>query len=232
MRRKIGHEFTSGPFYYMHFCNCSRNPTTRAAGAEGIFSRWHCFPSLRISECPCVPQEPEARPGQDSPKGAAGALPPPGPEPQKEDRGGGGACTGPTESFAFSDMLPPSALSRSCAGGQQRKERKNNQQHRQRKSSPISFLAAPRPTDIKSNKPRSKTYERALLCRVPDNLLQSKALRNENQRYCSPVSTERLIRSSGKPVAKQSKSPCSARMPYLTEESQVTRITTSAGKFI
>ena len=112
------------------------------------------------------------------------------------------------------------------------KERKNRQRHRQRKSSPISFLAAPRPTDIKSNKPRSKTYERALLCRVPDNLLQSKALRNENQRYCSPVSTERLIRSSGKPVAKQSKSPCSARMPYLTEESQVTRITTSPGKFI
>ena len=94
MRRKIGHEFTSGPFYYMHFCNCSRNPTTRAAGAEGIFSRWHCFPSLRISECPCVPQEPEARPGQDSPKGAAGALPPPGPEPQKEDRGGGGRMYG------------------------------------------------------------------------------------------------------------------------------------------
>ena len=55
----------------------------------------------------------------------------------------------------------------------------------------------------------------------PSQCLSASAGPSENQKSCSrPVSTERLGLSA-KPGRKQSKSPCSAPTPYLTEENHV-----------
>ena len=161
--------------------------TTRKKGSRGRGDGIGCIAG--IAQSSCVSQEPEARPGQDGPASAAGAVSPPRPEPA---RGHELTAKLGTDSHTFVAILavghPPVfwVLLR-CV----------------KQVSEIGAVQTPPPRVQAPSHPTPSLH--------PSQCLSASAGPSENQKSCSrPVSTERLGLSA-KPGRKQSKSPCSAR---------------------